>query len=242
VTGAVRHRARIRLLGAAAALVTAWLVTPHAIPLYDGIGVPDEPYRYVSPPAGYQKTPAASSVSVPFAATNGTNPKGGLVQTAEVSSQSGMYFLPNGLKGPTSTKTFTISITPEAPSGSTPGAVDGNVYRIAFLADGKAGATLTATGRNTVYIQRATSAKVAAADLYYRPAGGSWTTIPDTKGGTDSFQGYFAGPGDYALVPTKAAKTSSSHVLLIVILVLVVVAMAGAVVLIRLSRRPPTRT
>lgn len=235
-----RRAARVRLLAVTAALVTAWLVTPQAIPLYDGIGIPDEPYRYVTPPAGYQQTPPASSVSVDLPAANGTNPKGTLVQTKEVSSQSGMYFLPNGIKGPAATKTFTITITPEAPDGSAPGTVDGNVYRIAFLADGKPGPTLTDTGRSTVYIQRATSAKVDAATLYYRPTGGSWTAIPDTKGGTDSFQGYFAGPGDYALVQTKAASTSSNHLLLIAILVLIVLAMAGAVVLIRLSRRPPT--
>lgn len=232
--------ARTRLLAATAALVAAWLVTPHAVPLYDGIGIPDEPYRYVKPPAGYQQTPTPSTVRVPLPATNGTNPKGALVQTLEVSSQSGMYFLPDGIKGPLTTKTFTITITPQAPDGTTPGTVDGNVYRIEFLADGKPGATLTDTGRNTVYIQRATSAKVAAATLYYRPAGGSWTAIPDTKGGTDSFQGYLAGPGDYALVPGKAQATSNNHLLLIAILVLVVLAMAGAIVLIRLSRRPPT--
>lgn len=243
MTAARLGRARGRLLVAAAALLTAWLVAPHAVPLYDGIGVPDEPYRYVKPPAGYQQTPPPSTASVQFAAAGGTNPKGGIVQTKEITAQSQMYFLGNGIKGPATAKTFTITITPEAPDGTTPGTVDGNVYRIAFLADGKPGGSLSDTGRNTVYIQRATSAKVAAATLYYRPIGGSgWTAIPDTKGGTDSFQGYFAGPGDYALVPTKAPATSQSHVLLIVILVLVVLAMAGAVVLIRLSRRPPTGT
>ena len=231
-----------RLLIAAAALLTAWLVAPHAVPLYDGIGIPDEPYRYVKPPAGYQQTPPPSSASTQFAAANGTNPQGGLVQTKEISAQSQMYFLGNGLKGPATTKTFTITITPEAPDGTTPATADGNVYRIAFLADGKPGATLSDTGRNTVYIQRATSAKIAAATLYYRPAGGSWTAIPATKGGTDSFQGYLAGPGDYALAPSKAPASSNNHVLLIVILVLVVLAMAGAVVLIRLSRQRPTST
>ena len=243
MTGAVPatpRRVRARLLAALAALLTAWLVAPHAVPLYDGIGVPDEPYRYVQPPAGYQKTPAPSSASVQLPAVNGTNKDGALVQTKEISAQSQMYFLPNGLSGPASTKTFTITITPEAPDGDTPGGpVDGNVYRIALLADGQP-ATLTETGKNTVYLQRATSPKVAAATLYYRPAGGSWTVIPDTKGGTDSFQGYFAGAGDYALAPAKAATKSSSHsLLIIVILVLVVLAMAGAVVLIRLSRRSP---
>ncbi|MDQ6649765.1 MAG: hypothetical protein M3Z02_06575 [Actinomycetota bacterium] len=39
-----------RLLGALAVLVAAWLLAPGGVPLYDGVGFPDEPYRYVVPP------------------------------------------------------------------------------------------------------------------------------------------------------------------------------------------------
>jgi hypothetical protein len=43
---------RARLLLALVALPLAWLLAPGAVPLYDGINLPDEPYRYVVPPAG----------------------------------------------------------------------------------------------------------------------------------------------------------------------------------------------
>lgn len=227
-------------MAAAAVLGTAWLATPHAIPLYDGIGVPDEPYRYVQPPAGYQKTPLPSKASVTIPASGGTNSGSGvLVQTSEQSSQSGLFVIPKSFTAPVTTKSFTVTITPEAPDGVTPGgAPDGNVYRIEVLADGKTEAGLNSTNGTSVdYTQRATSPKIATAALYFRPLGGSWRTLEVAKSGTDSFGAIFAGPGDYALVATKSASSSSSHTLVIVILVLVVVAMAGAVLLIRVSRR-----
>jgi hypothetical protein len=235
---------RFRLLAATAALVTAWLVTPHAVPLYDALGIPDEPYRYVSPPPGYQLTPPPSSVSFDLPATDGTNTGGVLAQTREQTSQAGVFIIPRSLTGPASTKTFKISITAEAPDGSTPnGPVDGNVYKVELFADGSPTATLNpADTGNMPYVQRATSTTIAAATLFYRPAGGTWKEIPDTKGGSDSFQGYFAGAGEYALVVAKAPASSSSHTLVIVVLVLVVVAMLGAVVLIRVARRSSADT
>jgi hypothetical protein len=227
------------MLAAAAALATAWLATPHAVPLFDGIGVPDEPYRYVTPPAGYQKTPAASSATITSPASGGLNTQGFYAQTAEISAQYGVFITPKALAVPTSASSVKITVAPEAPDGTTPdGVIDGNVYRVALSAGSSTTVTLTASGKaQSQYSMRATSAKIPAAKTLYRPAGGAWTVIPNTKGGTDSFQAYFQGAGDYALVATKAAATSSSHVLIIVIIVLVVLAMAGAVVLIRLSRR-----
>ncbi len=238
--------ARLRVLAAAAGVVTAWLVAPHAVPLYDGLGIPDEPYRYVTPPAGYQQTPPPSSVSSDLPAVSGTNERGLLVQTKEQSSQVGMFIVPKSLSAPAATKTFTLKITAEAPDGPTPGGVmDGNMYKVELLADGAPTATLSDSGKDTIpYVQRATSAKIADETLYYRANGGSWASIPVAKGSsTDSFTGFFAGAGDYALVPTTAkAANSSSHLLIIVILVLVILAMVGAVVLIRASRRPPAQT
>lgn len=58
-----------RVALAAAALAAAWLLTPAAVPLYDGVGFPDEPYRYVVPPTGYRTTPPPTRAfgSVPAA-------------------------------------------------------------------------------------------------------------------------------------------------------------------------------
>ena len=230
----------VRVLAAGAALLTAWLATPHAVPLYDGIGVPDEPYRYVSPPAGYQKTPAPSSFSLSVPATGGTNGGDGFyAQTKEIAAQYGLFVSPHSITGPGGTTTLKVTITPQAPDGPAPqGAINGNVYRVQLWADATPTATVAPAAKDMlVYVMRATSARVAAVTMIYRPSGGSWTVVPNTRAGTDSFQAYFVGAGDYALIAAKAAQDSSSHTLVIVILILVVAAMAGAVLLIRLSRR-----
>ena len=216
---------------------------PHAVPLYDGIGVPDEPYRYVTPPVGYQKTPAPSSLTTTFPAANGVSSGDGFYATTkEQSPQFGVFISSGSISGPATTKTFTITINQQAPQGGTPGGpVDGNVYQVTLLADSSPTATISEADKDSlVMLIRATSAKIANATLYYRPTNGSWSALPTERGGTDSFQAYFQGTGQYAVVASKAASSSSSHQTLIIgLLVLVVLAMAAAVLLIRLSRRPP---
>lgn len=232
---------RARLLAAAAALATAWIAVPHAVPLYDGLGVPDEPYRYVTPPAGYPRTPAASSSTTTVPATNGASSGDGFYATTkEQSPQFGVFISAGAITGPASAKTVTITITQQAPTDKTPGGpVDGNVYQVTLLADSSPTATLAAAAKDSlVTLIRATSTKIADATIYYKPKGGSWTALPSQRGGTDSFQAYFQGAGLYAVVAGTATAGSSSHrVLIIGLLALVVGAMAGAIVLIRLSRR-----
>ena len=237
-----RAHGRARLLVAAAALATAWLATPHAVPLYDGIGVPDEPYRYVAPPAGHQKTPAPSSSTTTVPAKGGVNSGDGFYAlTKEQSAQFGVFINTGSIAGPASTKTFTITVAPQAPEGGTPGGpVDGNVYQVALLADGSPTATVAPADKDSlVMLIRATSATIANASIYYRPSNGGWTQVNTQRGGTDSWQPYFQGAGQYAVVAGAAAGSGSSHqTLIIALLVLVTLAMAAAVLLIRLSRRP----
>lgn len=238
----VGRRRGARIVAAAAALAIAWVATPHAVPLYDGIGQPDEPYRYVSPPAGYQKTPPPTSATASSPGAGGTNTKGFYANTSEVSAQFGVFVIQKTLVGPAGTQTFKVTATPEAPAaGKTPfGTIDGNVYKVQLWADGSPTATLNDAGLSSdVYSMRATSAKIPAATFLYRATpNADWTSYPSQRLGTDSFQAYLHGSGEYALTPAQAKKTSSSHTLVIVILVLVVLAMVVAVVLIRLSRRP----
>src|SRR5438105_1065265 len=56
----------------AAVFGVVWLTAaPAAPPLYDGLGFPDEPYRYLSPPPGAKKTPAPSTAAADFPVTPG---------------------------------------------------------------------------------------------------------------------------------------------------------------------------
>jgi hypothetical protein len=233
---------RARLLAAAAALATGWIAVPHAVPLYDGLGVPDEPYRYVNPPAGYQKTPPPSSSTTTVPAAHGASTGDGFYATTkEQSPQFGVFIATGSIAAPATAKSVTITITQQAPTDKTPGGpVDGNVYQVTLLADGAPTATLAPAAKDSlVTLIRATSAKVANATVYYKPPGGKWTALPSQRGGTDSFQAYFQGAGQYAVVAGSAdGGSSSSHQALIIgLLALVVLAMVGAIVLIRLSRR-----
>ena len=64
--------ARRWLAVGAASTGVAWLVAG-GLPIYDGIGSPDEPYRYVAPPPGYRHTPAPTIASDKLPLKNGTN-------------------------------------------------------------------------------------------------------------------------------------------------------------------------
>lgn len=147
-----------RVALAVAALAAAWLVTPSAVPLYDGVGFPDEPYRYVDPPAGYQTTPPPTRAfgSVPaakIAAGGETTPAPGAgptapaahsastrdigVKSAEYGPQVELYVAKGALTGPAGVRGYQISAIPVAPSGNATGGqvdpdvrIDGDVYRV----------------------------------------------------------------------------------------------------------------
>ena len=240
------RRGAVRLWCAAAALLVAWIATPGAVPLYDGIGIPDEPYRYVNPPAGSAKTPPPSSMSFSTPAENGTNPKAFYASTKEVSAQFGVFVTKQTLQGPTTTKVLRITGTPEAaPTAKTPyGVIDGNIFKVTLWADTSPTATLSAQGKDSlVYAMRATSAKIPAVTFLFRPTpSAAWVTVPNERLGTDSFQAYLQGSGEYALTPATAKSSSSGPRTIIIVLIVVVVALAGTVVLIRLSRRKSAQT
>src|SRR5437868_4317124 len=52
---------RAWLAGGAALVAAMSALGTGGPPVYDGIGQPDEPYRYVAPPPGYRHTPPATS-------------------------------------------------------------------------------------------------------------------------------------------------------------------------------------
>jgi len=72
-----------RWLAGAVLVTVGWLASPNAVPVYDGIAAPDEPYRYVSPPSGASKTAPPTSVSTDTPVAHGANAQGLSLQTAE---------------------------------------------------------------------------------------------------------------------------------------------------------------
>jgi hypothetical protein len=116
---------------AAAALLHGRLAAP---PVYDGIVVPPEPYRWESPPPNLRagnKPPLAGDATLPV--LNGQVAGGG-VQTAD--NQVVIYFGPGTFKAPAGTQTVKCAIAPDANPPPPPSGVDirGNVYRIGCVA------------------------------------------------------------------------------------------------------------
>ena len=111
-----------------AALVLAWLLPGRPVPIYDGVGAPDEPYRYVSVPAGIAirtKPPTAAKVSVPV--DNGVASVIELA-TSEQGPQAEADIVDQSLTVPpaaasTGPTTLTAILTPLAPGPSTSGAL-----------------------------------------------------------------------------------------------------------------------
>src|SRR5581483_6600436 len=95
------------VLAALVALRGVWLAAPpHGVPLYDGIGFPDEPYRYVDPPAGSKATPAPTLATASTDAANGSNPHAFYANSAEVGPQIAIFLGPNAVVAPPSVSTI----------------------------------------------------------------------------------------------------------------------------------------
>jgi hypothetical protein len=234
-----------RALVAAAALAAAWIAVPAAVPLYDGLNFPDEPYRYVAPPPGYQQTPQALSAKGSSPAAGGTNSRTIYVNTDEQAPQVNVV-IPNRLLAlPAATRSVTVSVVPLAPDRQpVKGAIDGNVYRVAATTEPAGTATFAPPPGDAASVSlvtmRATTARKPGPSFLYRPAASQpWRVVKIFTAGNDIYRTQFAGFGDYALAFGVVSASGHGHggqVLASVLLVIVLLA-AGTVVAVRLSRR-----
>ena len=104
-------------------------------PVYDGIVVPPEPYRWESPPpnlASGNKPPLSGETTLPI--QNGQVAGGG-VQTGD--NQAVIYFGPGAFKAPAGATGVTCSIAPDPNPPAPPVGVEfrGNVYRVGCVGE-----------------------------------------------------------------------------------------------------------
>ncbi|MGZ6804712.1 MAG: hypothetical protein ACXVFU_16840 [Nocardioidaceae bacterium] len=212
----VRPSAARRWSAGALLVGLGWLASPQAVPVYDGVGLPDQPYRYVTAPSGQASTPPPTSASASTPVANGKGTAGMSAQTAEQGPQASVFVPPYGLAAPGGT--ITLSITPQAPTDAPKGAtVDGNVY--AFdLKDPAGPVTLTPQASIATLYLRATTARQPGPTMYRRAAAGSpWTPLATSRGGQDVYVAAFPGPGQYVLAFTAAKGSSGTPVLPLVL-------------------------
>jgi hypothetical protein len=193
------------LVAALVALLAAWVATPAAVPVFDGIGQPDEPYRYVDPPptAKTTKTPTAASSTVPIRAGKNV---GQFVNSAESGPQISVYVASGALAVPPDAESVRVTATPLAPEAPLPtdGDIVTNVYRVTAVA----GASVPQiTGRGTAGVaidMRAPTARQPGPVFERRTADG-WEQLKTIRSGVDIYHTEsVTGFGEFALVQLDA--------------------------------------
>jgi len=177
-----------------------------APPVYDGIIVPPEPYRWESPPPNLKagnKPPLPGESTLPV--LNGQVAGGG-VQTGD--SQAVIYFGPGAFKVPAGVQSVKCTITPESNAPAPPAGVQirGNVYRIGCV--GQPGA-VPVTVASTFHLEMRFPPG-AFKQLDYDDGSG-WRALTTLRApGGDPYAGANApGFGDYAATaPTGAPGPS----------------------------------
>jgi hypothetical protein len=232
---------RQRLLGAGlAALLLAWVFGPAltAPPLYDGIGFPDEPYRYV-------QRPAKTIVMPPPTAAHGatTRTASGVLDQLRIFGGENPPQLQTTIAAGDLTSSACAQVTgdgralaPQASAG--PARSWGNVYRV-LISCGSTPVTFTPSNRSMILL-RAPDARRPGPGIFFRadPAG-AWLPLSTSRIGNDNFRAPFAGAGDYVLV--LPAGGGGVDPLLIAGIVLLA-ALIGLIVLVRLRRSSPPQS
>jgi hypothetical protein len=234
-------------LGAALlVLVAAWLFAPATTspPLYDGIGFPDEPYRYV------EQSPHGPHTPLPTAATTvvGRDPEGFLPVSA-ISAEQGPQIkigMPAGaLVASDSCAQVAVEADPYTPPQSA-GNTWGNAYKVTLSctagASGPVQVTTATEEGNTSFIQlRAPDATQPGPTLAYSPDATTWRTLPTLRIGTDIYQAPMVGAGLYVLLHAPGGGPFGLDPV-VLLLIGVLAALAPIILAIRMSRSRTIRT
>jgi hypothetical protein len=184
-----------RWLAGLALVCLGWLAAPSAVPVYDGIGSPDEPYRYAG------KTPA------PGVATVTVRPGEGLEVKSSESGPQVLLDLGEGSLRSTD-RTVTLTATPLTPDGVPPrGSFDSNAYRIAA----SDGATLDAgKAQGFLFLRAAVMTRPDPVIVHRSGSGGAWREVKTARVGQDILSTPFRALGDYAVVQLPGAKPTAA--------------------------------
>jgi len=191
----------MRRLAAGLLLVTVgWLASPSAVPVYDGVGQPDEPYRY----AGRENAPVPVSLTV--------KAQGGSSVALQLrSAENGPQVLVDLAAGALSstTSTVTLTATPLAGDGQAApqGTLDGNVYRVTA----SPGATLRPdVAQGFLFLRAAVMTRPDPVLLHRARPADPWVKVKTVRTGRDILSTPFRELGDYAVVDLPGSKPLSS--------------------------------
>ena len=216
------RRGWLVLLVAVLALgATVGVRPPHAPPLYDGIGFPDEPYRWVVPPDGVTNTVAAATVAAATVKVSPGTSSGPVSQqsrgfSAEQGPQVAFAVGEGTFDPPTGTTQIDVTATPKAPPATPPagGTVVSNLYTFAATAGGKK-VPLAAAASIVVNLRADTATQQVVVVCSWD--GTQWNQQPTRQVGTEIYAAQLSRLDPVALVkldrgvaPTVAAPTPAA--------------------------------
>ncbi len=217
-----------------------WLVTPTPIPLYDGVGTPDEAYRYVVPPADYRSTPPASEARSTIGVDAGRSCCELEARSAEQGPQVSVY-VPRGGLAVTGAQPLTLRAVPVAPPpGPAPGEktrYEGNVYEVTAATPAGPARLTPEAARATIQL-RALNGNDPQPQVWYRDGPSSaWRSLPTSKAGFDIYEAQFVGTGQYVLVRGKGGAGGTVTLLLGILAIPAILVVA--LIVLRLRSGPP---
>jgi hypothetical protein len=214
-------------------VVLGWVVTPTPVPIYDGLGVPDEPYRYVDGAGRGRATQPPTTATAQTPVRKGSSAMDLVISSREQGPQVTL-FLPAGSLVAADFSEITVRVLPQAPESQLSSLkISGNVYRVELSAsDGRV--TLGSNIASSNIFLRATDQRDGWHMLYRPDAGGWQPPLKARRPGTDTWVARFQGPGDYALARSELPAASASQlpwvlagVLGLLALVIVIVRLSG---------------
>jgi hypothetical protein len=227
-------------LVAVAALLAVWAAVPAAVPIYDGPGFPDEPYRYVQAPAGAKKTPPPTVAKATLRVNaNGLN-AAGYSNSAERGPQVVLYVPSGAFKAPPGVTTITVTETPQAPAPPLPadGTIVTNVYRLSATTS-KGAVQVVGRGENQLpTLQMRSPSSQQPGPVFERRTSTGWERQSTLRVGQDIYQASAPVFGDWALVQLSGSGSKSGGGVNIALLVagIAVLVLVGIIVVIRRVR------
>lgn len=219
-------------------LALGWWFAPRtAPPVYDGVGFPDEPYRFVVHTAGEKTTKAPTTAHSTVPVTKGLA-AAATANSAEQAPQVSLLIPTGRLHAPPGTKQIPLQAKPIRPIAAPDGGyLWSNVYSVGStdsrvtMRDGNPSATITL---------RAASQQRPAPSIE-RYVDGHWTPLQTVANGQDIYQATLPGFGDYAVVGTSplqldAQSSSTSRTGIIVFVAAIIVVVALVVIAVRRRR------
>src|SRR4051794_8840227 len=172
---------------------------PHAPPLYDGVGFPDEPYRWVVPPHGEQRTPlAATEAFVRLPVSDGIS-AAGRAQSGEQGPQVTLAALAGTFALPDGAPSITLRAVPQAVPAVKPahGQVISNLYLLTAQADGTA---VQPAAGNVLRLDLRAVRRTPQEVVICHWNGAGWEQVPTYRMGADIYFGWLGRVGPIALV------------------------------------------